>query len=229
MYRDDRDTAWSQARGNSEMASKMRKKNQQQQTSKELNDASLSLFICCWAVTNLKIQKINQIIPIIQSKYFSVSAWLNPGFSDSIFCIILGNIHTHQFPGAGGSEAQDIPEGRGVGRLTDFPEINFVSFFTLLWKLLISYMVDYSLIFHIQLELTKFNESMLWIHKNARQSMTFIYRDCQHHGSVRRLCSGMNSVKARNGLPQSAWEISKTTLIVGFMILLSCTFRLLKQ
>ena len=57
---------------------KMRKQ-QQQQTSKELNDASLSLFICCWAVTNLKIEEINQIIPIIQSKYFSVSAWLNPG------------------------------------------------------------------------------------------------------------------------------------------------------
>ena len=58
---------------------KCEKKQQQQQTSKELNDASLSLFICCWAVTNLKIEKINQIIPIIQSKYFSVSAWLNPG------------------------------------------------------------------------------------------------------------------------------------------------------
>lgn len=38
---------------------KCEKKNQQQQTSKELNDASLSLFICCWAVTNLKIEKIN--------------------------------------------------------------------------------------------------------------------------------------------------------------------------
>ena len=57
---------------------KMRKQ-QQQQTSKELNDASLSLFICCWAVTNLKVEEINQIIPIIQSRYFSVSAWLNPG------------------------------------------------------------------------------------------------------------------------------------------------------
>ena len=78
IYRDNRETAWSQAWGNSEMASKMRKQ-QQQQTSKELNDASLSLFICCWAVTNLKIEEINQIIPIIQSKYFSVSAWLNPG------------------------------------------------------------------------------------------------------------------------------------------------------
>ena len=78
IYRDNRETARSQAWGNSEMASKMRKQ-QQQQTSKELNDASLSLFICCWAVTNLKIEEINQIIPIIQSKYFSVSAWLNPG------------------------------------------------------------------------------------------------------------------------------------------------------
>ena len=33
-------------------------------------------------------------------------------------------------------------------------------------------MVDHSLIFHIQLELTKFNDSMLWIHKNAPQGMT---------------------------------------------------------
>ena len=46
IYRDNRETARSQAWGNSEMASKMRKQ-QQQQTSKELNDASLSLFICC--------------------------------------------------------------------------------------------------------------------------------------------------------------------------------------
>ena len=84
IYRDNRETAWSQAWGNSEMASKMRTKKQQQ-TSKELNDASLSLFICCWAVTNLKIEEINQIIPIIQSKYFSVSAWLNPGLIP--FCV----------------------------------------------------------------------------------------------------------------------------------------------
>ena len=74
----ERERAWSQTRGNSEMASKMQKKKRQQ-TSKELNDASLSLFICCWAVTNLKIEKINQIIPIIHSKYFSVSVWLHPG------------------------------------------------------------------------------------------------------------------------------------------------------
>ena len=34
--------------------------NKKQQTSKELNDASLSLFICCWAVTSLKIKKNNK-------------------------------------------------------------------------------------------------------------------------------------------------------------------------
>lgn len=211
---------------------KMRKK-QQQQTSKELNDASLSLFICCWAVTNLKIEEINQIIPIIQSKYFSVSAWLNPGLIP--FNCIRKYPHPPrrelEIPWGWGVRGPGNSRGEGVGQLTHFPEVNFVSFSTSLWKLLISDLVDHSLIFHIQLELTKFNNSMLCIHKNAPQSTarTFIYRDCQHHGTLPRLRSGMNSVKSWNGLPQWAWEIWKTTWIVGFMILLSCTFRLLKQ
>ena len=215
------------------MTSKMQKKRQQ--TSKELNDASLSLFICCWAVTNLKIEKItiksSQLF--IQNTYPFLSGLIQAWFNS------LCNSRKYPYPtaegignsvGLRGSEAQEIPEGRGVGRLTHFTGVNFVSFSTFtLWKLLISDLVNRSLIFHIQLELTKYNDSMLWMHKNAPQSMTFIYRDCQHHGTLPRLRSGMNSVKTWNGLPQSGWEIWKTTLIVGFMILLSCTSRLLKQ
>ena len=137
-------------------------KNKTEKNSKPLKSWMMLHFRSSFVVEQSLIWRLkkNQIIPIIHSKYFSVSAWLNPG-------LIQYSVWNLKFRGAGESETQEIPEGRGVGRLTHLPGVNFVSFSTLHWKLLISDLVDHSLIFHIQLELTKLNDSMLWIYKNA--------------------------------------------------------------